>query len=82
MATAAGVALHFDDSEAVACGLTDTFETGEQTLVDFLLQFAGAENERLGLRLGLREDLVELRTLLVEIDGTFLDVLGGLGFVR
>ena len=81
MATAAGVALNLHNRETITGIFADTLEAGEQTLVDFLLQVTGFQNKRLGLCLGLRENLVQLRTLLVQINGTLLDVLGRAGFV-
>ena len=80
MATAAAVALYFYDCQTVVRILADAVESGEQTLVDFLGDIGCFEHQRLGLSLGLSKDLVEFRTLLVQINRALLDGLGSCCF--
>ena len=81
VAAAATVALYLDDRQTVVRVLADTFESGEETLVDGLLEFGGTDHERLGLGFGLGEDRVKFALFLVEIDGLVLDVGDGLFFL-
>ena len=81
VATAATIALDLDDRQTVVCVLADTLESGEETLVDGLFEFGGADHKRFGFGFGLGEDRVEFTLFLVEIDGLVLDVGNGLFFL-
>ena len=81
MAASAGVTLDLDNCQTIARILTDTFESGEQPLVDFLLQLTGFEYQCFCLSLGLCQNLIQLRTLLVQIYRALFDVLNRLGFL-
>ena len=81
VASAATVALDLDDCQTVVRILADTLESGEETLVDGLLDLSGADHKCFGLGFGLGEDRVEFALFLVEVNGFVLDVGDGFFFL-
>ena len=74
MATTAAVALDLHYSQTIVSISADTMESGDEALVDMLLQIGCAEHKFFSLLFGFSQNRIQLVALLVQINGLILDI--------